>query len=180
MLGTLRQGRYSEHAAKFVLSKLQSHPEIETKLFDVRDFKFPLDNEGQNLKELNTDYRDAIIRADGLVIVSPEYNHGYPGSLKMALDTLLKEYVHKAVGLVGVSAGGFGATRVIEQLVGVVRELGLVVTFSDLNFSNVRKTFDENGKLLDDSYNERADKFIKELVWMSKILRTGRESVDNK
>ena len=69
------------------------------------------------------------MRADGLVIVAPEYNHGYPGILKHALDTNLKEYIHKPVGLCGVSAGGFGGTRVIESLLPVMRELGMVTIF---------------------------------------------------
>jgi NAD(P)H-dependent FMN reductase len=112
------------------------------------------------------------------VIVTPEYNHGYPGMLKHALDTNLKEYVHKAVGVCGVSAGGFGGTRVIENLLPVLRELGLVAIFWDMNFSSVGKVFDQTtGALLDESYVKRADKFLGELVWMAKTLRHGRENV---
>jgi NAD(P)H-dependent FMN reductase len=109
--------------------------------------------------------------------VTPEYNHGYPGMLKHLLDTNLKEYVHKAVGICGVSAGGFGGTRVIENLLPVMRELGLVTIFWDGNFSGAQKLFDESGKLLDESYVKRMDKFLKELIWMSKVLRYGREQV---
>ena len=101
-------------------------------------------------------WRDAIIRADGLVIVAPEYNHGYPGALKSVLDLLLKEYVHKAVALVGVSAGAWGGTRVIEAMVPMVRELGLAVTFTDLHFPTVQSKFDDSGKLLDDAYAQAA------------------------
>ena len=56
------------------------------------------------------EWRDAIVKADGLVIVTPEYNHGYPGVLKSVLDLLLKEYIHKAVAFVTVSAGPWGGT----------------------------------------------------------------------
>jgi NAD(P)H-dependent FMN reductase len=80
------------------------------------------------------------------------YNHGYPGLLKHALDMNLKEYIHKTVGIYGVSAGPFGGSRVIENLLPVMRELGLVTIFEDLNFGTVRKLFDENGKLLDQNY----------------------------
>jgi NAD(P)H-dependent FMN reductase len=97
--------------------------------------------------------------------------------LKHALDTNLKEYIHKAVGVCGVSAGGFGGTRVIENLLPVLRELGLVATFSDGNFSGVGKIFDESGALLDESYIKRTERFLGELVWMSKTLRYGRENV---
>lgn len=78
---------------------------------------------------------------------------------------------------VGVSAGPFGGTRVIENLLPVMRELGLVTIFWDVNFSSVQKVFDGSGKFLDDSYLRRIDKFLAELVWMSKTLRYGRESV---
>ena len=76
-------------------------------------------------------------RADALVLVSPEYNHGYPGLLKHVLDTSLKEYIHKAVGVAGVSAGVFGGARAIQNLIPVLRELGLVTIFWDVNFTSV-------------------------------------------
>ena len=116
-------------------------------------------------------------RADALVVVSPEYNHGYSGLLKHLLDSCLKEYVHKAVGVVGVSAGSFGGTRGIENLLPVLRELGLVTVFWDVNFSSVQTVFDESGALRDQAYLARIDKFLKELVWMAKTLRHGREHV---
>jgi NAD(P)H-dependent FMN reductase len=116
-------------------------------------------------------------RADALVIASPEYNHGYSGLLKHVLDSCLKEYIHKAVGIVGVSAGPFGGTRVIQNLLPVMRELGLVTIFWDANFSSVQKVFSDDGKLLDQSYMRRIDKFLQELVWMAKTLRHGREQI---
>lgn len=180
LLGTVRQGRESEKVARLLLERAQAHPEIETRLFDPRDMKFPMNDEGQGLKKLNPEWRDAVIRCDGLILVAPEYNHGYPGSLKMALDMLLKEYIHKAVGLVGVSEGGFGGTRVIERLVGVVRELGLTVTFTDLNFSQVSRKFDAEGRLLDEAMNPRIDAFLAELIWMARTLCLGRANLPSR
>jgi NAD(P)H-dependent FMN reductase len=116
-------------------------------------------------------------RSDALVIVSPEYNHGYSGLLKHVLDSCLKEYVHKAVGIAGVSAGPFGGTRGIQDLLPVMRELGLVTIFWDVNFSNVYNSFDRDGKLRDQSTLPFIDQFLKELIWMAKTLRHGRESV---
>lgn len=182
ILGTNREGRQSENVAKLLFEKMREHEKIETRLFDVRDFDFPRDDYGQALKESGkfAEYRDAIIKADGLVIVAPEYNHAYPGVLKSLLDTVLREYVHKAVGLVGVSAGPWGGTRVIESLVSVVRELGLAVTFTDLQFPLVQNTFDEKGELKDSAYNKRISDFLEELVWMSEVLRWGRKNVPSK
>lgn len=180
LLGTVREGRESENVARYLYDRMNEHAEIETQLFDPKDMDLPMNDEGQQLKFKNPEYRDAIMRADGLVIISPEYNHAFPGSLKRALDVVLTEYVHRAVGLVGVSAGGFGGTRVIEQLVSVVRELGLVVTSTDLNVSKVGEKFDEHGALQDDSMNDHTDRFLDELVWMSKALRWGRENVPSR
>lgn len=175
ILGTARQGRQSEHVANFVLSEMKKRPEIETELIDVRQLKMRLDDAGEEMKDAS--YAEKMTRADGLVIVTPEYNHGYPGLLKHALDMCLEEYIHKAVGLIGVSAGPFGGSRVIEQMVQVVRELGLAVTFTDVNFSKVRDAFDDQGNLKDEKYIGRLAKFLNELVWMSRVLRYGREKI---
>lgn len=180
ILGTNRKDRSSEHAAKWVFAKMQERDEIESQLFDVRDFNLPQDHYGTEIGHLFPEWRDAIIKADGLVIIAPEYNHGYPGVLKSVLDLLLKEYIHKAVAFVGVSAGPWGGTRVIESMVPMVRELGLAVTFSDLNFPKVRSKFDEIGELLDDDYTKRVTGFLDELVWMARTLRWGRENVSSK
>ena len=86
-----------------------------------------------------------------------------PGLLKHVLDCL-KEYIHKAVGLVGVSAGPFGGTRVIQNLLPVMRELGLVTIFWDMNFSSVQNVFDPEGRLRDEAFLKRINKFLKELI----------------
>ena len=123
------------------------------------------------------EYVKKIVRCDGLVIVVPEYNHGYPGLLKHALDMCLEEYIHKPVAFCGVSAGPFGGARVIENMVPVVRELGLAVTFTDVNFSNVGDAFDDEGNLKDQKYVGRVAKFLNELVWMTRVLRHGRQNI---
>ncbi|MCY7346127.1 MAG: NAD(P)H-dependent oxidoreductase [Pyrinomonadaceae bacterium] len=180
VLGTNRQGRKSANVARWLEEKMSEREDVETKLFDVRDFNLPTDDYGTAIGKGYPEWRDAIIEADGLVIVTPEYNHGYPGILKSVLDLLLKEYIHKAVGLVGVSAAPWGGTRVIESCVPMVRELGLAVTFSDLNFPQVQDKFDENGKLLDEKYDKFVVDFLDELVWMSRTLRWGRENLPSK
>jgi NAD(P)H-dependent FMN reductase len=175
ILGTARQGRQSEHVANFVLGEMKKRPEIETELIDVRKLKMRLDDAGEEMKDAG--YAEKMTRADGLVIVTPEYNHGYPGLLKHALDMCLEEYIHKAVAVCGVSAGPFGGARVIENLLPVFRELGLVATFNDLNFGKVRDAFDEQGNLKDEKYVGRLAKLLNELVWMSRVLRYGREKI---
>lgn len=180
LLGTNRKERLSVFAAHWLVDQMTQRQDLETRLFDVADFELPQDDYGQGLKDHFPEWREAIVKADGLVIVTPEYNHGYPGTLKAVLDLLLREYIHKAVAFVGVSAGPWGGTRVIEAMVPMVRELGLAVTFTDLNFPYVQRTFDKNGQLLDSAFEQRAKDFLDELVWMAGVLRWGRENVPSK
>ena len=176
ILGTVRKGRASENVAKFVFAEVQKREGVESEFIDIRDLNFPVDDAGEQIK--NAKFSATCERADGLVLVVPEYNHGYPGMLKHALDSNLKEYIHKAVGICGVSAGGFGGVRVIENLLPVLRELGLVTIFWDGNFSGAQRLFDESGKILDEATHvKRIDKFLSELIWMSKVLRYGRENI---
>jgi NAD(P)H-dependent FMN reductase len=175
ILGTARQGRASEHVARFVVAEIRQREGVETELIDIRDIPLSTADAGEAIKDAR--FSALVERADGLVIVAPEYNHGYPGLLKHVLDTNLKEYIHKAVGICGVSAGPFGGTRVVENLLPVMRELGLVTIFWDGNFSRAQEIFDTHGRLLDQSYVKRIDKFLKELIWMAKTLRYGREHI---
>lgn len=180
LLGTNRKDRQSESVAKWVFSKMEPRDDIEPAYFDVRDFVLPPDDYGTEIADRFPEWRSAITRADGLVIVTPEYNHGYPGILKSVLDLLLKEYIHKAVAFVGVSAGAWGGTRVIEAMVPMVRELGLAVTFTDLNFPKVATKFGSDGELVDPAYEKRVAGFLDELVWMARTLRWGRENIPSR
>jgi len=180
LLGTNRRERKSHFAARWLVEQMEKRPEIRTRLFDVVEFRLPHDDYGQGLKDSFPEWRDAIIQADGLVLVAPEYNHGYPGGMKAVLDLLLREYVHKSVAFVGVSAGPWGGTRVIEAMVPMCRELGLAVCFTDLNFPHVQKTFDDEGRLLDQAFDQRVKDFLDELVWMSTVLKWGRANVPSK
>jgi len=175
ILGTARQGRESEHAAHFVFEQTKKRAKVETELIDVRSLPMRLDDAGEQMKD--PAFSATVERCDGLIIVTPEYNHSFPGLLKHALDMNLKEYIHKAVGICGVSAGAFGGARVIEHLLPVMRELGLVAIFEDVNFGKVGTLFDERGNLLNESYVRRVDKFLDELIWMSRVLRHGRENI---
>jgi NAD(P)H-dependent FMN reductase len=176
LLGTPRKGRLSAHAAALVAAQLVKRPGVTTEVIDVLDYPVPVDDAGQSAKDPR--FAEKMARADGLVIVCPEYNHGYPGALKSLLDTCLKEYVHKPAGVVGVSAQAWGGTRAIQDLLPVLRELGLVAIFWDVNFPRVQDVFDASGAPKDPAaWERRIDKFVGELLWMAETLRHGREHV---
>jgi len=175
ILGTVRKRCLSANAALLLTDELAKRSSVETELIDIAKLPLRTDDAGPAIKE--PDFATRMERADALVIVSPEYNHGYSGLLKHVLDSLLEEYIHKAVGVAGISAGPFGGTRGIQDLLPVLRELGLVTIFWDVNFSNAGKLFNDEGDLLDNSFLPRIDKFLKELIWMAKTLRYGREHI---
>jgi NAD(P)H-dependent FMN reductase len=175
ILGTARKGRMSAHAARLVHGELRKREGVESELIDVGALMHNFDDNGQGTGD--PAFADHLNRADAIVLVAPEYNHAMPGLLKHVLDSCLKEYIHKAAGIVAVSAGPFGGTRVIETSLPVLRELGLVTIFWDVNFSGVGKAFNEDGTLLDTSFIRRIDKFLGELIWMAKTLRYGREHI---
>jgi NAD(P)H-dependent FMN reductase len=169
ILGTAREGRRSEKAAQFVLRELQKQPDVETEIIDVRDYRLgATDDSGE--QETAKKYIQKVTAADGFIIVSPEYNHGYPGELKMMLDMAYKEYNKKPVAICGVSNGGMGGVRMTEQLRLVAIELQMVPISKAVYFSNVKTLFDEQGNITDESYYERLKKVFEELLWYTKAL----------
>src|SRR5262244_4283999 len=139
ILGTTRKGRMSAHVAQFIWGEVRKREGVITELIDIAELTLPVDDAGEAVKDPR--FAAAMERADAIVIVSPEYNHSFPGLLKHVLDSCLKEYIHKAAGIVGVSAGVFGGARTIEHFQPVLRELGLVSIFWDVNFGAVEKVF---------------------------------------
>ena len=159
--------------ARFVANELSKRPGVLTELIDIAGMPLPIDGAGDEIKDPS--FSQKMENADGIVIVAPEYNHSLPGLLKHVLDTCLEEYIHKASGIVGVASGPFGGTRVVQNLLPVCRELGL---FTDLNFSKVGDVFDDDGKIKnEEAWSRRAANFLDELIWMSTVLRYGRENV---
>jgi len=176
ILGTARQGRLSEHAAHFVFEEVSKRDDMKTELIDIRNLRLSCADAGEALKDAQ--FSTTVTRADGLILVVPEYNHSFPGLLKHVLDSNLKEYIHKAAGICGVSAGPFGGVRMIQSLLPVLRELGLVSIFWDVYFGSAGKLFDPaNGNITDPAYSGRVKKFVDELVWMARALRFARENI---
>ena len=183
LLGSGRRGRLSEYAARYVLERAEVYAQFETELLDVRDFvAAPFTGrhkEGElegvaNEKAKN--WSSIMSRADGLVIVSPEYNHGYPGELKLMLDQLYKEYNRKPVGICG-AAGGLGGGRMVEVLRTSLIELQMVPIRQAVYFKNVYDLFDATGKIKEPSYEERLKKFFDELFWYAKALKIARANI---
>lgn len=178
ILGTVRQGRMSEPIAKFVFEQVKKYQGVDTELIDIRKLPITLIDAGPDAKIPG--FSDVVQRADGLIIVVPEYNHTYPGILKHVLDLNYQEYLHKAVGICSVSSGSFGGVRAVEALLPTLKAFGLGTIVPDLNVSNVTEIVDESGNLIkqeQEAYIRRFERFMQELVWLAKTLKYGRENI---
>lgn len=178
LAGTTREQRQSIKAARYV-AEFGSHIEgVEIVFVDPKDFYFPGDGNDPEGKDAR--YSDITARADAFFIVTPEYNHSFPGTLKRMLDSELANYIHKPVAIAGASSGNWGGLRAVEALVVTVREMGLVVTFTSPYFPRVQDSFDNNNQPVTEQ-KERIDKNIsaayKELIWMAKVLKYARDNL---
>jgi NAD(P)H-dependent FMN reductase len=177
LAGTTREQRKSIFAARLVAEVGATFEDIETEVIDPIDFNFPGD--GNDPEGKDPRYTAITHRADGFYIVSPEYNHSFPGSLKRMLDSELENYIHKPVAFAGASSGQWGGVRAIEALVGTVREMGLISTFSDMQFPRVQDLFDDDGTLLNEKYRDYLKASWEELIWMTKVMKYGRENIES-
>jgi len=144
ILGTAREGRESEKVARFMLEKALAFG-LDSEIIDVRDYRLPAtDNTKTSAEAIRL--KEVVLKADGLVIVSPEYNHGYPGELKMMLDMLYEEYFGKPVGICGVSSGVFGGARMIEHLVATCVRFYMLPTGEVLYFPRSRSSSTRPGR----------------------------------
>ncbi len=175
LAGTTRVQRLSIKAAEYVAEIGRTYPELEIQLVDPNDFNFPGD--GNDPEGKDSKYSELTAKADGFFIVTPEYNHSFPGSLKRMLDSELANYIHKPVALAGVSNGSWGGVRAVEALVTTVREMGLVATFTSAYFPRIQDVFDELGKPIDERTEKGVRRAYDELIWMAKTLKYGRDTI---
>jgi len=176
ILGSTRRERQSVKVARFVLARLQGREGVETELLDLLEYNFPIMEERLHRRDdpppRLREYAEKISRADSLIIVTPEYNNGYPGVLKNALDYLLPEYERKPIGIVTVSAGGFGGINCLAQLRLVALGMGAVPIPENLSVSHAHDSFKEDGTPSEPIYEKRAKVFLDEVLWFTEAIAT--------
>ncbi len=164
--GTVRTGRKSIHAARYVTALLNAEHEAE--LFDMKEHDIPL-METRRYKDPGTPpeaverFGQKVEDADGIVIVTPEYNHSIPGALKNLIDYLYPEYEGKPFSFVTVSGGPWGGVRAKQHLENIVLELHAHPGPS-LPVKQVRNVFDDDSNLVDADYEDRFQDFVDEAV----------------
>jgi NAD(P)H-dependent FMN reductase len=176
ILGSTRRGRQSPKVARFIEDRLKKTDRAETEILDLLEYNFPMMDERLSRRDdppaRLREFADKIARADSIVIVTPEYNNGYPGVLKNALDYLSPEYKRKPVAIVTVSGGGFGGIYCLAQLRLVVFGMGAFPIPASLPVSRVQETFADDGTPKDPSYEKRAESFIAEVLWFTEAITT--------
>jgi NAD(P)H-dependent FMN reductase len=175
ILGSVRNGRMSERVAKFVMSRLALVENVEAQLVDLLELNLPIMEERLGRIEPTpppvAELGAKIVATDAIIIVTPEYNRGYPGVLKNALDYYFKEYRKKVVGLVTVSDGGRGGVNCWAQLVPIFVRMGAIVSPPNVEVEHVDKSFGEDGTPVEPIYVKRTDFMISELVWLASRVR---------
>ncbi len=175
LLGSVRRGRKSDRVAAFVMSRLASLDGVAAELADLQAIDLPVMEERLGRVEPEPEglaaLGKAIADADALVVVTPEYNHGYPGALKNALDYFLPQFKRTPVAIVTVSGGGHGGVNAWAQLVPVLVYMGAFVLPQSVAVSKVQDSFAADGTAIDTAYEKRVDGMLSELVWLATRVR---------
>lgn len=175
IVGTARPGNISSAVAAYVESIAQEFG-FETQLILTEEYATTMTaNDGPEVDA----WKEIAGRADGFIIVTPEYNHSYPGELKLLMDKAYDEYNHKPVGMVAVAAGGLGGTRVLESLLPVFNTYKLISLRDGVYFTQVHQKF-EDGKATAETregYDERVAGLCKELSIYAEGMKSIREQL---
>lgn len=183
ILGSTRPNRFSEKAGQWIFDIAKQRDDMDVELLDLRDYPLPFFNEPSSPSYVRGDYPNEIANkwarkiaeADGFIIVTPEYNHGYSAVLKNALDYIYKEWNNKAVGF--VAYGSVGGARAVEQLRQVSVELQMTPIRNSVHIPAHWNFLAEDGSLKDgalDIFKTAADEALKQLAWWSEALKSAR------
>jgi NAD(P)H-dependent FMN reductase len=179
ILGSIRRNRETVKVAGCVLDLMKDVSCITTELIDLRSLNLPMMEERLRFRDdpppALSEFSGKISRADAIVIVTPEYNSGYPGVLKNALDYLKDEYKRKPFGIVTVSSAWSGGMLCLTALRQVILHLGGVPIPAILPVPKVQEAFDEHGNSRDLKFQERAKQYLGELLWFTEALAAQRK-----
>ncbi|CAM5419352.1 NADPH-dependent oxidoreductase OS=Streptomyces alboniger OX=132473 GN=CP975_11105 PE=4 SV=1 [Streptomyces alboniger] len=183
LIGSVRAGRFADKVAEWFVAEAGGRQDMEIHVIDlaepalVDELRLSFEQSGDRPDDRPGDVPRLARRIEGLdgfVVVTPEYNHGYPASLKLAIDYVYSEWRAKPVGF--VSYGGMaGGHRAVEQLRQVFAELHAVTLRDTVSFHMAWEKFDDRGRPLDaDGAGKAATVMLDQLAWWGLTLREGR------
>ncbi len=185
ILGSTREGRFSEKPGAWLLAELQKRTDVEAELLDLREYTLPLFDEVETPSYKTKPYTDPAVVAwtakikdgDAFIVIAPEYNHGYPAVLKNAFDYVYQEWNNKPIAY--VSYGSAMGARSVEQL----REVAIELQMAPIR-NAIHMPYDvvmAIGQGTPESevfapYAERATGLVDQLLWWGKALKVAREA----
>lgn len=172
IVGSVRVGRFAPVVAEWFLRRAREHQAFDVGVLDLADIALPADLSGTPESDA---FRERVDAAEAFVMVTPEYNHGYPAALKNAIDSAKEQWRAKPVGF--VSYGGLsGGLRATEQLRQVVAEVHMVSIRQTVSFHQARKRFGPDGETEDGAAIDGSARLLEQLAWWATALRTARSA----
>jgi NAD(P)H-dependent FMN reductase len=183
ILASVRDGRFGDKPAKWIFGHAKKVDGIKVELLDLKDYQLPIFTDATSpshvigkygKKEVDA-WAKKIAEADGFIVVTPEYNHGYPATLKNNIDSIYKEWNKKPISF--VSYGSTGGARVVQQLREVAIELQMSPIRNSVHIMNPWFLTEKDGSLkagVLDAYDQNAQNLLTQLVWWAKALKEAR------
>lgn len=176
IVGSNREGRFAPTVSDWFVKQARARQDMDIDVIDLAEVDLPAvypQSPASHGPELQ-DYLARIERADGYVVVTPEYNHGYPAALKQAIDLPMSQWRAKPVAF--VSYGGLsGGLRAVEQLRQVFAELHATTIRDTVSFHMAHRAFDASGQPVEpDGCTNAVDVLLRQLAWWATALRTAR------
>jgi NAD(P)H-dependent FMN reductase len=184
ILSSTRRPRRGEGFARWICDLLALREEATVELLDLREYRLPSYEYEKMPPAIEKDYTETLARRwsetihglDGYVIVTPEYNHGYPGQLKNAIDHVHMGWWYKPVGFVSYG-GNAGGARAVEQLRSVAVEVRMVPVRGEVNIRLIGLEIDDAARPTDPIYAKYAKGMIDQLLWWARVSKDGRAAV---
>ncbi len=181
ILGTTRPNRASGPIGKWVMEHAAKKEGWNAELIDLRDWPLPFFNEPQPVMALNGEYSVPLAKEwskkiagmDAFIVVTAEYNHGYPAVLKNALDYLYAEWTNKPVAF--VAYGNAGGARSVEQLREVVGELQMHDIREAVHVMAPWFAIKDEAFTQGEVYEKKLGMTLSQLDWWAKLLKDGRD-----
>ena len=177
ILGSTRQGRFSDKAGNWILGEANKRPDMEAELLDLRDYPMPFFDQQETPGYKSKPYSEPnvakwtanIKEGDAFIIIAPEYNHGYPAVLKNALDWVYQEWNNKPVGF--VAYGSVLGGRSVEQLREVAVELQMAPIRNAVHIPSDVKAAAAADPNAFKPLEERAKGLLDQLAWWGQALK---------
>ena len=186
LIGSTRPTRAADRVAPWIIERATAHGAFDVEVLDLRDWPLPMFQEhvGTIGDFSDPTYSDPVVRnwnrklkeADALLVVTAEYLHSIPGTLKNAFDNVFVSWAlrNKPLGAVGYSTGIAAGVRAIEHLMDVAIEAEMVPLRDTVIIPRVDTAFDEDGKPVDPMTDIAATVMLDDLEWWGTLLAKGR------